>query len=55
MNDETLLNYAKTLHYAEWHIAFELAKRASSERAKIELDNIGKRLYHLEEYYAGLL
>lgn len=55
MNDERLVNYAKTLHYTDWHIAFDLAKRASAEESKIELENIGKRLYHLEEYYTGLL
>lgn len=54
-HDRKLIEQAKKLSYTDWSLAFDMAEKAVSKQAKNELENIGKRLYHTEEYRCGCL
>ena len=54
-NDEQLIKNANHLYCVDWYIAETMAKKAETEEAKTELQNIAKRLYHKEEYLEDLL
>ena len=53
--DEELVRQARRLDYTDWHLAGQLAGEAESSEAKEELQRISSRLYHMEEYYSGVL
>lgn len=53
--DQKLIEKAKKLSAVDWDYAYELAEQADTEEAKEILSNIGRLLYHREEYNAGLL
>ena len=53
--DEELLRQARGLDYTDWHLAGQLAGEAESIEAKEKLHRISSRLYHMEEYYSGVL
>lgn len=54
-NDRKLIAKAKSLSCTLWYIAYDLAELADTREARIALENIGKRLAHMEEYHNGLL
>lgn len=54
-NDEQLIKNANHLYCVDWYLADQMAKKAETEEAKTQLQNIAKRLYHKEEYLAELL
>ena len=53
--DQLLLIQANKLRPIQWYDAEKLVELADTEEAKTELKQISSRLYHLEEYGAGLL
>ena len=53
--DKLLLLKANMLRPIQWAEADELEKLAESDEAKKELRQLASRLYHMEEYSAGLL
>lgn len=54
-NDEQLIKDANRLYCVDWYIAETMAKKADTEEAKTQLQDIAKRLYHKEEYLEDLL
>lgn len=54
-NDEQLIKDANNLYCVDWYLADQMAKKADTEEAKNQLQDIAKRLYHKEEYLAELL
>lgn len=53
--DEELIKQAENLHYTEWYLVDGLITQAQSEETRVKLRHIKSRLYHREEYKAGLL
>lgn len=53
--DRQLIKEAESLVFVDWARAFDLVPQADSEEAKDRLRAIGRRLCHIEEYYAGSL
>ena len=53
--DQLLLIQANKLRPIQWYDAEKLVELAETEEAKTELRQLASRLYHLEEYGAGLL
>lgn len=53
--DQLLLIQANKLRPIQWQEADELTKLAETDEARKELRQLASRLYHLEEYAAGLL
>ena len=57
--DKKLLEKANHIKKQEgclaWYRISDLEKEAESEEAKQFLHDMSVRMYHLEEYYAGLL
>ena len=54
-NDKQLIKNANHLYCVDWYLAEQMAKKADTEEAKKQLQDIAKRLYHKEEYLADLL
>lgn len=54
-NDRELIAKAKGLSCTLWYVAYDLAELTDTKEARAALENIGKRLAHMEEYYNGLL
>lgn len=54
-NDEQLIKDANHLYCVDWYLADQMAKKADTEEAKNQLQDIAKRAYHKEEYLAELL
>lgn len=53
--DQLLLIQANKLRPIQWPEADELTKLAETDEARKELRQLASRLYHMEEYGAGLL
>lgn len=53
--DKQLIAQAELLPKGDWDIAFTLAELADTEEARHTLKNIGRLLYHREEFFSGLL
>lgn len=54
-NDDQLIKDANHLYCVDWYLAEQMAKKADTEEAKNQLQDIAKRLYHKEEYLEDLL
>lgn len=52
--DKKLIAEAERLSCVDWEKAFHLARQADTEVARNRLENIGRLLYHKEEYEAGM-
>lgn len=53
--DKELVRQAKALGYADFGIAFDLARQAETEEARQILHSIATSLYRTDEYHSGLL
>lgn len=54
-NDRMLIEKAEKLSYIDWALSAQYEKQADTQEAKTILHTITNRLYHTEEYWAGLL
>lgn len=54
-NDRKLIERSKKLTSIDWGIADSMAEEAEGEQAKEELKSRAKYLYHLEEWWMGML
>ena len=53
--DKKLIEKAEQTNYIDWYLVSKMEEEAESEEAQQLLHSISSRLYHIEEYYAGLL
>jgi hypothetical protein len=53
--DRQLIKLARLLTSIDWGLAFSYAEKAETIEAKHILEDIGKSLYHKEEYLADNL
>jgi len=53
--DKELIAQAEHLDYTKWEIAYKLADKAETKKAHDILCGIASRLYHIEEFHAGLI
>lgn len=53
--DKQLIDKASHLHAVDWFMVVDMEKEAESDEAKQILHDRATHLYHVEEYYAGLL
>lgn len=53
--DKDLIREAESLSYSQWYIASDLAKQTDTSEARDVIAHIAAYLYHLDEYYAGML
>lgn len=54
-NDKKLIQAANTYSCIDWGVVDQMAKKAESEEAQKILREKATRMYHQEEYFAGLL
>ena len=59
MSDKELIEAALLIEKEEgciaWHKVSELAKQAESSKVRTRLEDMSKRMYHIEEDLEGLL
>jgi uridine kinase len=54
-NDTKLIRAAQRTHYTRWYDIDNMIEKSDSTEAETQLKAIKRLLYHMEEYYAGVL